>query len=269
MGSVWRRRAGTRRRGCGTSREHALDDAPVTESRALRLVDGARNAVERSEMQRDAAEPLQAVADPVAAELENVLALRRTGADPKALRRALRRIEELSSADANTAALRHAGSWSTSGRASARRECRVIARSGRHTGSDSPIHRAEGAPPARTKRRGLRASTRSQAAARSRRLAVCRHLDTGWFHRVAHLRSTTCRSFVESLRRVRGTSGGIDGRPVALYIASKSPDRRANAWSASAFTCRSGCADGTAVSGDRKHSIEACFVSVPRIAAAA
>ena len=46
-------------------------------------------------MQRDAAEPLQAVAAPVAAELEAVLALRRTGADPKALRRALRRIEEL------------------------------------------------------------------------------------------------------------------------------------------------------------------------------
>ena len=35
------------------------------------------------------------VADPVAVELEAALALRRTGADPKALRRALRRIEEL------------------------------------------------------------------------------------------------------------------------------------------------------------------------------
>ena len=34
-------------------------------------------------------------ADPVVAELEAVLALRRSGADPKALRRALRRIEEL------------------------------------------------------------------------------------------------------------------------------------------------------------------------------
>jgi hypothetical protein len=51
--------------------------------------------VERSGVQRDAAEPLQAVADPIAVELENVLALRRSGADPKALRRALRRIEEL------------------------------------------------------------------------------------------------------------------------------------------------------------------------------
>ena len=45
-------------------------------------------------MQRDAAEPLQAVADPVAVALEAALALR-LGADPKALRRALRRIEEL------------------------------------------------------------------------------------------------------------------------------------------------------------------------------
>jgi hypothetical protein len=51
--------------------------------------------VERSGPQRDAAEPLQTVADPVAAELEAALEMRRTGADPKALRRALRRIEEL------------------------------------------------------------------------------------------------------------------------------------------------------------------------------
>ena len=65
------------------------------ESRGLRIVDGASSAVERSGVQRDAAEPLQIVADPVAAELEAALELRRTGADPKALRRALRRIEEL------------------------------------------------------------------------------------------------------------------------------------------------------------------------------
>jgi hypothetical protein len=51
--------------------------------------------VERSEVQRVAAEPLQAVAGPIAAELEAALAMRRTGADAKALRRALRRIEEL------------------------------------------------------------------------------------------------------------------------------------------------------------------------------
>jgi hypothetical protein len=46
-------------------------------------------------VQRDAAEPLQVVADPVAAELEVALALHRSGAAPKALRRALRRIDEL------------------------------------------------------------------------------------------------------------------------------------------------------------------------------
>ena len=67
----------------------------MTGSRALRLVDGPSSAVERSEVQRDAAEPLQTVADPVAAELEAALELRRAGADAKALRRALRRIEEL------------------------------------------------------------------------------------------------------------------------------------------------------------------------------
>jgi hypothetical protein len=51
--------------------------------------------LDRSGTQRDAAGPLQTVADPVAAELEAALAMRRTGADAKALRRALRRIEEL------------------------------------------------------------------------------------------------------------------------------------------------------------------------------
>ena len=64
----------------------------MTQSRGLRLVDGA---VERSGVQRNAAEPLQAVADPIEAALEAALAMRRAGADPKALRRALRRIEEL------------------------------------------------------------------------------------------------------------------------------------------------------------------------------
>ena len=51
--------------------------------------------MEHRGVQRDAAEPLQVVRDPVAAELEAALVLRRAGADPKALRRALRRIEEL------------------------------------------------------------------------------------------------------------------------------------------------------------------------------
>jgi hypothetical protein len=51
--------------------------------------------VDRSGPQRDSAEPLQTVADPVAAELEAALALRRSGVDAKALRGALRRVEEL------------------------------------------------------------------------------------------------------------------------------------------------------------------------------
>jgi hypothetical protein len=67
----------------------------MTESRALRLVDGTGTTVERSEMQRDAAEPLQTVADSVAVALEAALEMRRTGADAKTLRRTLRRIEEL------------------------------------------------------------------------------------------------------------------------------------------------------------------------------
>jgi len=59
------------------------------------VVDDDPSAVEHRGLQRDAAEPLQVVADPIAAELEAALAMRRAGADPKILRRALRRIEEL------------------------------------------------------------------------------------------------------------------------------------------------------------------------------
>jgi hypothetical protein len=73
----------------------APDGAQMTGSQVLRLVEDPSSDVERSGVQRDVAEPLHAVADPVAAELEAALALRRTGADAKALRRALRRIEEL------------------------------------------------------------------------------------------------------------------------------------------------------------------------------
>jgi hypothetical protein len=46
-------------------------------------------------VQRDAADPLQAVADLIDTELEAALEMRLTGADAKAVRRALRRIEEL------------------------------------------------------------------------------------------------------------------------------------------------------------------------------
>jgi len=62
---------------------------------AARCSEMQRDAARCSEMQRDAAEPLQAVAVPIAAALETALALRRSRAEPKVLRRALRRIEEL------------------------------------------------------------------------------------------------------------------------------------------------------------------------------
>jgi hypothetical protein len=64
------------------------------ESRTLHEVDDDPSAVEHRGLQRDAADPLQVVADLVTAELEAALAMRRTGVDPNALRRALRRIEE-------------------------------------------------------------------------------------------------------------------------------------------------------------------------------
>jgi len=68
----------------------------ATRSTTLRLWNPAHftwSTVRRAS--RIAAEPLQTVADPVAAALEAVLALRRSGADPKVMSRALRRIEEL------------------------------------------------------------------------------------------------------------------------------------------------------------------------------
>jgi hypothetical protein len=54
------------------------------------VVDGAPNVTEQH-----GAPSVLVTADPVVAELEAAVALRRSGADPKALRRALRRIEEL------------------------------------------------------------------------------------------------------------------------------------------------------------------------------
>jgi hypothetical protein len=51
----------------------------------------------------------------------------------------------------------------------------------------------------------------SQAAARSRRLAGCRRPDTVRLRPAAHPRSTTCRSFVESLRRVPAVRGWLAG----------------------------------------------------------
>jgi len=57
---------------------------------SLRLVDGAPSVAEHHGV---AAVPV--TADPVVAELDAALVLRRSGAEAKVLRRALRRIEEL------------------------------------------------------------------------------------------------------------------------------------------------------------------------------
>jgi hypothetical protein len=56
----------------------------------LRLIDGAPSVAEHHGVQA-----VPVTADPVVAKLEAVLALRRSGADAKTMRRALRRIEEL------------------------------------------------------------------------------------------------------------------------------------------------------------------------------
>jgi hypothetical protein len=54
------------------------------------MVDGATGVTEQH-----GAPSVLVTADPVVAELERALALRRSGAEPRPLRRALRRIEEL------------------------------------------------------------------------------------------------------------------------------------------------------------------------------
>ena len=76
-----------------TGLEHADDGTWRCSTRgegALRLVDGAPNVTEQH-----GAPTVLVTADPVVAELEGALALRRSGADARTLRRALRRIEEL------------------------------------------------------------------------------------------------------------------------------------------------------------------------------
>ena len=60
-------------------------------------------------------------------------------------------------------------------------------------------------------------------------------------------------------------SGGIEGRPTALYISSNTGESPSSAASASAFTARSGCFSGTRRSGERRLNIVACFVSAPRM----
>ena len=67
-------------------------------ARALQVVpdgSGASTVAEPRGAPAACGEPAIAASDPVAAELEAALAMRQAGADAKALRRALRRIEEL------------------------------------------------------------------------------------------------------------------------------------------------------------------------------
>jgi hypothetical protein len=77
------------------TRATPLHDAPIDESRAFRLLPAEVGVSEHSGSPVDCGEPATAAVDPVAAELEAALAMRQAGADAKALRRALRRIEEL------------------------------------------------------------------------------------------------------------------------------------------------------------------------------
>jgi hypothetical protein len=59
-------------------------------------------------------------------------------------------------------------------------------------------------------------------------------------------------------------SGGVDGRPTALYISSKMGDISFTI-SANGLIGLSGCRSGTLLSGEIKVSIVACFVSDPRM----
>jgi hypothetical protein len=72
-----------------------LHDAPGKEVREVPAVPAAPSVAEHHGATADRSEPATAVADPVIAELEAALAMRLAGADAKALRRVLRRVEEL------------------------------------------------------------------------------------------------------------------------------------------------------------------------------
>lgn len=72
-----------------------LHDAPGEEVREVLEVPEAPSVAERHGAPADRSELPTAAADPVTAELEAALAMRLAGADAKALRRVLRRIEEL------------------------------------------------------------------------------------------------------------------------------------------------------------------------------
>lgn len=72
-----------------------LHDAPREEIRELRAISGAPSDAEQRGAPADRSESATGAADPVLAELEAALEMRLAGADAKALRRVLRRIEEL------------------------------------------------------------------------------------------------------------------------------------------------------------------------------
>jgi hypothetical protein len=75
------------------------------------------------------------------------------------------------------------------------------------------------------------------------------------------------RTVKNAIRRVdfNNLSGGIDGRPTALYISSKIGDISFNTASANGLIARRGCRSGTLLSGETRVSIVACFVSDPRM----
>jgi hypothetical protein len=60
-------------------------------------------------------------------------------------------------------------------------------------------------------------------------------------------------------------SGGIDGRPTLLYIASNVFESPPRISSAIALMRRSGWSDGIRFSGDTTENIEACLSSAPRM----
>ena len=72
-----------------------LHDAPGKEIREVPAASGAPSVAEHRGAAADRNELATAAADPVIAELEAAFAMRLAGADARALRRVLRRIEEL------------------------------------------------------------------------------------------------------------------------------------------------------------------------------
>ena len=73
--------------------------------------------------------------------------------------------------------------------------------------------------------------------------------------------NSAARSFAFS-----STSGGIDARPDAAYIASRNGDIEASAPSASALMLRSGWSRATSSSAFQRHNIDGWGLVAPRIA---